>query len=85
MFGSIFLKLGVVDPGLGRDAAAILSFAFFFSTRRNHGWVRSRADMLGYGIIENLRKTGAVISGDPTEVEIFTEIHQSRGLVEATY
>ena len=85
MFGSIFLKLGVVDTGLGRDAAAIFSFAFFFSTRRNHGWVRSRADMLGYVIIENLRKTGSVISGDPAEVEIFTEIHQSRGLLEGTY
>ena len=85
MFGSIFLKLGVVDPGLGRDAVAILSFAFFFSARRNHGWVRSRADMLGYVIIENLRKTGAVISGDPDEVEIFTEIHQSCGLVKGTY
>ena len=81
----MFLKLGVVDPGLGRDAVAILSFAFFFSARRNRGWVRLRADMLGYVIIENLRKTGAVISGYPAEVEKFAEIHQSRGLIEGAY
>ena len=85
LFGSIFLKLGVVDSGLGRDAAAILRFAFFFSAGRNHGWGRWRADMLGYVVIENLRETGAVISGHPAEVEIFTKIHQTRGLVEETY
>ena len=85
LFGSILFKLGVVASGLGRDVAAISRFALFFSARRNHGGGRWRADMLGYVVIENLRKTGAVISGYPAEVEIFTEIHQSRGFVEGTY